>query len=187
MVRKIAILAVVSLLALFVWLNWGALSAATPISLGWVTVRAPLGLVLLVPLLVLCVLLPAWAISLHARVLRDVRAITKALQQRDLADREEAARLVDLRIDFLRALEEGLNRSQPYGELETGGGANPCRGRGERRPAARRRQSVQERDRFKLIRRGPRGWRGVTLDEEGDEKRASVLAKPLRRPFGGCP
>ena len=60
MVRKIAILAVASLLALFVWLNWGALSAATPISLGWVTVQAPLGLVLLVPLLVLCVLLPAW-------------------------------------------------------------------------------------------------------------------------------
>ena len=93
----------------FVWLNWSALSAATPISLGWTTVQAPLGLVLLVPLLVLCVLLPAWAISLHARVLRDVRVITKALQQRELADREEAARLVDLRIDFLRALEEGVN------------------------------------------------------------------------------
>ena len=119
MVRKLSILIVVSLLAIFVWLNWDALSAVTPISLGWTTVEAPLGLVLLVPLVVLCVVLPAWAISLHARVLRDVRAITKALQQRELADREQTARLVDLRIDFLRALEEGVNTTAAsIGELE---------------------------------------------------------------------
>jgi hypothetical protein len=119
MVRKILILTVVALLAVFVWLNWSALSATTPISLGWVTVQAPLGLVLLVPLLVLCVLLPAWAISLQGRVLRDVRVITKALQQRELAEREEASRLVDLRIDFLRALEEGVNTvAASMGELE---------------------------------------------------------------------
>ena len=119
MVRKLSILIVVSLLAIFVGLNWNALSAVTPISLGWTTVEAPLGLVLLVPLVVLCVVLPAWAISLHARVLRDVRAITKALQQRELADREQTARLVDLRIDFLRALEEGVNTTAAsIGELE---------------------------------------------------------------------
>ena len=119
MIRKILLLTVVSLLALFVWLNWSALSATTPISLGWVTVQAPLGLVLMVPLLVLCVLLPAWAISLQARVLRDVRVITKALQQRELAEREEASRLVDLRIDFLRALEESVNTvAASIGELE---------------------------------------------------------------------
>src|SRR6185295_18275718 len=90
-----------------------------PISLGWTTVEAPLGLVLFVPLLVLCVLLPAWTISLHARVLRDVHAIKKALQQRELAEREEGARLVDLRIDVLRALEEGVNTTAAgIGELE---------------------------------------------------------------------
>jgi hypothetical protein len=83
-------------------------SATTPIALGWVTVR------------------PLWAGAagaaaravraspglgdfLQARVLRDVRVITKALQQRELAEREEASRLVDLRIDFLRALEESVN------------------------------------------------------------------------------
>ena len=119
MIRKILFLAVVSLLAAFVWLNWSALSATTPISLGWATVHAPLGLVLLVPLLVLCVVLPAWAISLQARVLRDVRVITKALQQRETAEREEASRLVDLRIDFLRALEESVNTvAASIGELE---------------------------------------------------------------------
>jgi hypothetical protein len=48
-----------------------------------------------------------------------VRAIAKALQQRELADREQAARLVDLRIDFLKALEEGLNTAAAsIGELE---------------------------------------------------------------------
>ena len=119
MVRKLSFLFVVALLAAFVWLNWNALSTSTPISLGWTTIQAPLGLVLLVPLLVLCVLLPAWTISLHARVLQDVHAIRKALQQRELADREEAARLVDLRIDFLRALEEGVNTTAAsIGELE---------------------------------------------------------------------
>ena len=119
MVRKLSFLVVVSLLTAFVGLNWSALSAPMPISLGWTTVQAPLGLVLFVPLLVLCVVLPAWAISLHARVLRDVQAIRKALQQRELADREEGARLVDLRIDVLRALEEGVNATAAsIGELE---------------------------------------------------------------------
>jgi len=109
MVRNLSILIVAALLGLFVWLNWTALSAVTPISLGWTTIRAPLGLVLLLPLLVVCVLLPAWAISLQARLLRDVRTVTQALQQREAAEREETARLVDLRIDFMRALKEGLN------------------------------------------------------------------------------
>ena len=119
MVRKATIGVVLALLGVFVWLNWEALSAVTPISLGWTTVQAPLGLVILVPLLVLCGLLPAWAISLHARVLREVRAIAKALQQRDLAEREEAARLVDLRIDLMRSLEEGFNATAAsLGELE---------------------------------------------------------------------
>jgi hypothetical protein len=119
MVRKLSFLIVVSLLAAFVGLNWSALAAPLPISLGWTTIEAPLGLVLFVPLLVLCVLLPAWAMSLHARVLRDVQAIRKALQQRELADREAGARLVDLRIDVLRALEEGVNATAAsIGELE---------------------------------------------------------------------
>jgi hypothetical protein len=119
MIRKISFLTVAALLALFLWLNWSALSAVTPISLGWVTVQAPLGLVLLVPLLVLCVMLPAWLVSLQTRILRDVRVNTKALKQKELADREEASRLVDLRIDFLRALEESANATAAsIGELE---------------------------------------------------------------------
>jgi hypothetical protein len=52
-------------------------------------------------------------------VLRDVQAIRKVLQQRELADREAGARLVDLRIDVLRALEEGVNATAAsIGELE---------------------------------------------------------------------
>jgi hypothetical protein len=119
MIRKIAVLTVASFLALFAWLNWHALSEATLISLGVMTVQAPLGLVLLVPVLVLCVLFAFWALSLQARVLRDVRMNTKALQQRELAEREESSRLVELRIDFLRALEESGNATAAHiGELE---------------------------------------------------------------------
>jgi hypothetical protein len=119
MIRKISILTVASLLAVFVWLNWSALSVATPISLGWVTVQAPLGLVVLAPVLVLCVLFAVWAVSLQARVLRDLRMNTNALQQRELAGREETSRLVELRIDFLRALEASVNTTAAHiGELE---------------------------------------------------------------------
>jgi hypothetical protein len=67
----------------------------------------------MVPLLVLCVLLPAWAISLQARVLRDRARDHEGAAAKGLAEREEASRLVDLRIDFLRALEESVNTSQP--------------------------------------------------------------------------
>jgi hypothetical protein len=119
MIRKIFVLIVVAVLALFVFLNWTALSVITPISFGWVTVRAPLGLLLLVPTLVLAVLFAVWALALQARVVRDVRLNTRALQQKELADREETSRLVDLRVDVLRALEAGVHATASrIGELE---------------------------------------------------------------------
>ena len=119
MIRKISVLIVVAVLALFAFLNWTALSVITPISFGWVTVQAPLGLLLLVPTLVLAVLFAVWALALQARVLRDVRMNTRALQQKELADREETSRLVDLRVDVLRALEAGVNATAArIGELE---------------------------------------------------------------------
>jgi hypothetical protein len=119
MIRKILVLTVASLLALFAWLNWHALAEVMPISLGFMTVQAPLGLVLLVPGLVLCVLFAAWALSVQARVLRDVRMNTNALRQRERAEREETSRLVELRIDFLRALEASVNTTAAHiGELE---------------------------------------------------------------------
>jgi len=119
MIRKILLLIVAVALALFAWLNWDALSVITPISLGWVTVRAPLGLIVLVPALVLCVLFSLWGVSLQARVLRDVRLNTRALQQRELAEREEMSRLVELRIDFLKALEASVNTTAAHiGELD---------------------------------------------------------------------
>ncbi len=119
MIRKIFVLIVAAVLGLFAWLNWNALSATTPISLGWVTVQAPWGLVVLLPALVLCVVFAVWAVSLQAHVLRDVRMNTRALQQRELADREAISRLVELRIDFLRALEASVNTTSAHiGELE---------------------------------------------------------------------
>jgi hypothetical protein len=119
MIRNVSVLIVVAVLALFAFLNWTALSVITPISFGWVTVQAPLGLLVLVPTLALAVLFAVWALALQARVLRDVRMNTRALQQRELADREETSRLVDLRIDVLRALEAGVNTIAAHiGELE---------------------------------------------------------------------
>ena len=84
MIRNIAVLIVVAVLAVFAFLNWTALSVMTPISFGWVTVQAPLGLLLLVPTLVLAVLFAVWALALQARVLRDVRnELVSAASARD--------------------------------------------------------------------------------------------------------
>src|SRR3954447_8251266 len=94
---------VLPLVGLFALLNWGAFSALTPISLGFTTVQAPLGLIMLGLSAFLCVLFAVWVIVLQASSLRDARRQTKELQaQRDLADRAEASRFTELRADLLK-------------------------------------------------------------------------------------
>jgi uncharacterized integral membrane protein len=107
MIRTASILVVIALLGVFAWFNLSVLTAVTPISFGFATLEAPFGLVLLGATGILCLLFAVWAVALQTRVLKDARLHTKELQaQRDLADRAESSRLVELRIDLMRALEE---------------------------------------------------------------------------------
>ena len=120
MIRNALVLVVLVLLGLLAWFNLSVLSAATPISFGFATAEAPFGLVLLVVTGVVCLLFAGWGLALQARVLKDARVHAKELQvQRDVADRAESSRLMELRSDLMRALEENANTTAAQlGQLE---------------------------------------------------------------------
>lgn len=97
-VRTLLLVLATVAVVFFALLNWGEITRPVPLNLGWDTVTAPLPLVLL-GLLALAVLLAlASGAASHSRQRQLEGEHHKALQaQRDLADRAEASRFVDLR------------------------------------------------------------------------------------------
>lgn len=90
---------------LFTALNWAAFSAPAPLSLGFRTVEAPLGMVLLgviVGVSVLYLLFLTWLET--SALLEGRRHARELLAQRQLAESAEASRLAELR----RVLESEL-------------------------------------------------------------------------------
>jgi len=103
MIRAIVLFIGLILVGMFALLNWPAFTATTPLSLGFTTVQAPLGLVMLGVVAFLSVLFTVWAMTLQAGALMDFRRLARDLQaQRDLADKAEASRFTELR-SFLAA------------------------------------------------------------------------------------
>jgi uncharacterized integral membrane protein len=91
------------LIGVFALLNWPAFVAPTTLSLFFTTVQAPLGLIMLGLLFALSLLFTVWAISMQATTLLETRRNTRELQtQRELADKAEASRFVELH-SFLAA------------------------------------------------------------------------------------
>ena len=106
MTRAIVFFLVLLFVGLFALINWTVFSALTPLSLGFTTVQAPLGLIMLGLIAFLCVLFTVWVISLQANSLMDARRQTKELQaQRDLADKAEASRFTELRGELVARLD----------------------------------------------------------------------------------
>jgi len=106
MVRALVFFLVLVLVGLFALINWPVFSAATPLSLGFTTVQAPLGLIMLAFIAFLCVLFTVWVISLQAGSLMESRRQTRELQaQRDLADKAEASRFTELRTELMARLD----------------------------------------------------------------------------------
>lgn len=98
MTRTLLVLVVLVLTAGFALLNWSAFATPTPLYLGFTTVEAPLGLIMLGLVAVLSVVFVVWAISLQATLLMEQRRLNKDLQaQRALADTAEASRFTELR------------------------------------------------------------------------------------------
>ena len=104
-VRSGFLFVIVLLIAALAALNWGTLSAPTDVWLGFMTVSAPLGLIMLGLTVVLAAFFLVYVLYLHSSVLLDTKRHTKEMQvQRDLADKAEASRFTELR-NFLEAQE----------------------------------------------------------------------------------
>ena len=89
------IVLVIVLLATF---NWQALSMATPVSVGFTTFEAPLGLIMLCLTTLLAIFFVAYVVTLQGSVLMETRRHNKEMVvQRELADKAEASRFTELR------------------------------------------------------------------------------------------
>ncbi|RMX03428.1 LapA family protein [Corticibacter populi] len=100
-IRLILILLLTAALAGISFLNWGTLITPSELSLGFMTVQAPLGLIILVLTIALGALFLAYILWLQGTVLLDYHRHSKEMaQQRELADKAEASRFTELR-EFL--------------------------------------------------------------------------------------
>jgi hypothetical protein len=96
--RTLIILAVLILIAIFSALNWSAFIAPTVLSLGFTSVEAPLGLILLGIVALLTLLFLVYITYLQSTVLLESRRHARELQlQRDLAEQAETSRFNQLR------------------------------------------------------------------------------------------
>jgi uncharacterized integral membrane protein len=112
------ILALLVAVAIFTAINWSAFVTPTTLSLVFVRVEAPLGLVLLGFVAVLTLLFLIYVVYLQSSVLIESRRYARDLQaQRELADQAEASRFSQLRAFLDSELGSVAQKSE---ELKTG-------------------------------------------------------------------
>ncbi len=101
--RTLILLLVLAAVAAFAVLNWEAFTAPTTLTVGFATVHAPLGMIMLGLIVLISLLFLGFVVYLQTAVLIDTRRHARELQlQRELADQAEASRFTDLRL-FLEA------------------------------------------------------------------------------------
>lgn len=106
-INTLFLLIVLVAIAAFAALNWSVFMAPTTLSLGFATVQAPLGLIMLALLVFLTGLFLVFVVYLQSSVLLETRRHTRELQaNKELAEKAEASRFTELR----GFLEEGLKR-----------------------------------------------------------------------------
>ncbi len=102
-IRTLFLLIIVAAIAAFATLNWNAFMTPTTLSLGFATVQAPLGLIMLGLLVFLTGLFLVFVVYLQTSVLLETRRHTRELQaNKELANQAEASRFTELR-GFLEA------------------------------------------------------------------------------------
>jgi uncharacterized integral membrane protein len=95
--RTFFLFLVIALTVLFALLNWPAFSQPTTLSLVFGTVEAPVGVIMLCVTFLLGAMCLAYLIYIQGVALLDARRHAKELQtQRDLADKAEASRFMEL-------------------------------------------------------------------------------------------
>ncbi len=103
--RTGVLLVIALLIAALAALNWGILVTPVVMSVGFMQVTAPFGLIMLGLTGLLGVFFLVYVLYMQTTVLLDARRHTKEMQaQRELADKAEASRFTELR-NFLEAQE----------------------------------------------------------------------------------
>lgn len=114
--RTLVVLLMIALIAGFAALNWGVFVTPTALSLGFMSVQAPLGLVMLALLVLLVLAFAIYMALWQTTVLAETRAHAKELHaQRQLADQAEASRFTELRTALqaeFATLGERLSKAQ---------------------------------------------------------------------------
>ena len=96
--RTLLIIAVLGALGIFAVLNWGAFTTQTSLTLGFASMEAPLGLILLGFLAMLTLLFLIYLVYLQSSALVESRRYARELQaQREIAENTEASRFNQLR------------------------------------------------------------------------------------------
>lgn len=96
--RTLLIVIVLGVIAVFAYLNWHVVVLPASLSLGFATVEAPLGLILLAVTAALTLLFLIYLVYLQSAALIESRRYARELQsQREIADNAEASRLKELR------------------------------------------------------------------------------------------
>lgn len=114
-VRSAFLFIIVLLIAALAALNWNTLATPGTVSLGFMEVAAPLGLIMLALTASLGVFFLAYVLYLQSTVLLETRRHTRELSaQRELADKAEASRFTELRT-FLELQEQ--RRAERSAEL----------------------------------------------------------------------
>ena len=113
--RTLMIVSVLGILIMFALLNWNALTAPTPLSVGLTTVEAPLGLLLLGITALLTALFLVYIVYLQSSALLESRRQARELQsQREVAESAEASRFHQLRITVETALHEQTSQTLEF-------------------------------------------------------------------------
>ena len=127
--RTILVLIVLIAIAVFLWINWPAITAVARFNLFVTTFEAPVGLVMLTLLGVIVATFVAYVALLKSAILLEARRSTRELQaQKVLAERAETSRFIELQelihTEFAR-LEGRLTevQAQMQREIQSGGNA----------------------------------------------------------------
>ena len=109
--RTLLIVTVLGLLAIFALFNWSAIMAPTTLTVGFATVEAPLGLILLVIVGLITLLFLIYVVWLQSSALLEGRRQARELKsQRELADHAEESRFQQLRSAMQAQLDELENQ-----------------------------------------------------------------------------
>jgi hypothetical protein len=116
--RTLLIVFALATLALFTAVNWSAFNTPTTLSLVFASVEAPLGLMLLGMLVMLTALFLIYVVYLQSSVLLETRRHARELHsQRELADKAEISRILELRA-FIESQLQNIGTQNEHSRAE---------------------------------------------------------------------